>query len=131
MRRTITMMIAPTNSPAPARTAMLAPPVFDGRWAISSTMATMTTRPRTKPTTRRTTFDREGRGAPSGPPGPTSDVVPSGKAFDDHRVRHAAAFAHGLQPVARAATLEFVQQRRAQTRTGRTERVAECDRAAV
>src|SRR4051812_45087293 len=54
-----------------------------------------------------------------------------GQALDDGGVGLAAALAHRLQPVAAAGALELVQQRRHQPGTGRAERVAERDRAAV
>jgi hypothetical protein len=51
--------------------------------------------------------------------------------LDDGDVRLPTAFAHGLQPVASLRSLEFVKQRRHQSRTCGTERMAESDGTAI
>src|SRR6478735_9890031 len=52
-------------------------------------------------------------------------------AFQDHRVRHAPALAHGLQAVAATRALQLVDERGRETRPGTTQRVTQRDRAAV
>src|SRR3989442_9470809 len=51
--------------------------------------------------------------------------------LDDGGDPLAEANAHGLEPIARAAPLELVEQRRHELGARAAERVAECDRAAV
>src|SRR6187397_92404 len=51
--------------------------------------------------------------------------------LDDRYVRHAAAFAHGLQAVTLVVLLQRVDQRGHQLGAGAAERMAERDRAAV
>src|SRR5882724_13719010 len=53
------------------------------------------------------------------------------KSFHDRHIRHAAAFAHGLQAVALVALLERVDQRGHQLGAGAAKRMAERDRAAI
>src|ERR1700738_2273234 len=51
--------------------------------------------------------------------------------LDDRHIRHAAAFAHGLEAVTLVALLERIHQRGHQLGTGAAKRMAERDCAAI
>src|SRR5690606_7710465 len=58
-----------------------------------------------------------------------SDVLQSIKSFDDCRVGHAHAFAHGLQTVTAASALELMHHRDHEASTGRAKRVTKRNRS--
>src|SRR3954452_11758582 len=107
-----------------------APSASTSRVPVPSTAPTSVT----TPPVMATSAVRAGAPVPSTtvPPRITRSCTASPlQALDDGHVRLASTLAHGLQAVATARSLELVEHRGHEPRTGGPERVTERDRAAV